>query len=120
MPKSILIVDDEELIRICLKRVLDKTSAVVRCAASAEEALAAFEKSPFDLCFLDVRLPGMDGLQCLLEIRRRFPDTRVAIVTASHLDEEESALVARSADYLLPKPFDLSLIRSIADEVLGA
>ncbi|MDW7711816.1 MAG: response regulator [Deferrisomatales bacterium] len=119
MPKRVLIVDDEELVRISLKRALDKNADEVRCAASAEEALAALEASPFQLCFLDVRLPGMDGLECLTEIRRRFPDTRVAIVTASHLDEAQTALVAREAYELLPKPFDLSRVRAVVREVLG-
>jgi CheY-like chemotaxis protein len=116
----VLVVDDEALLRHSLTHSMTQKGAEVAHFASAEEALEAVAKRFFDLCFLDLNLPGMDGLEAIGEIRRLSPKTQIALMTASCLEGEEGVCVQRAADYFLAKPFDLHQAHRIAEEVWGA
>lgn len=116
---KVLIVDDEDLVCLGLARVLRRYDPNIRCAKSAEEALEALAECPYGLCFLDVRLPGMSGLEALGEMRKRSPGMRVAVMSAGYLSPEDLAAVARDAHYFVGKPFDVRTVRSIAEEVMG-
>ncbi len=114
--KKVLLVDDELLIRYSLAQVLQQEGVVVREAASAEEALEAIEDAFYDLCFLDIKLPGMDGLEAMEAIRRQCPGTKVVLMSAHCPPDQEC--VAR-AEGFLEKPFDLQRVREIADFALN-
>jgi two-component system nitrogen regulation response regulator GlnG len=103
----ILLVDDEEAVCWALKRALTAERHQVDTAASAEEALRlAVEQRP-DAIVLDVRLPGMDGLTALEELRRRTEDAPVIVITAfGNLNTAVRAVEGGAFDYLA-KPFDL-------------
>lgn len=113
--KRVLLVDDEFLIRYSLAQVLQQDGVVVREAASAEEALEAIADAFYDLCFLDIKLPGMNGLEALQAIRRQCPDTKVVLMSAHCPPDQEQ--VAR-AEGFLEKPFDLDRVREIAERAL--
>ena len=84
----ILVVDDEAAERITLGEVLRLEGYHVTLAASGEQALAIVRQEPmFDLAILDLRLPGMDGLQAAREIRTTFPDVAVIMLTSSESDK---------------------------------
>jgi DNA-binding NtrC family response regulator len=103
---SILVIDDEQNIRKTLVIILEREGYVVSTAATVNEAWRCLEKSSFDLIFLDIKLPDADGLMILPEIHRRYPETKVLILTAQ--DKQDSALQAiqdGASDYLL-KPID--------------
>lgn len=117
--KRVLLVDDELLIRYTLAQTLQREGVEIVAVPSAEEALTVLEGRDFDLCFLDVRLPGMDGLEVLRLIRRHRPRLQVVLMSghaggAHGLDPAE-----RPLDFL-EKPFDLGRVRALADHVLGA
>ncbi|MDW7712258.1 MAG: response regulator [Deferrisomatales bacterium] len=116
---KVLIVDDEDLVSLGLARVLRRHDRDIRCAKSAEEALEALAECPYGLCFLDVRLPGMSGLEALAHIRERSPHTRIAMMSAGYLSPEDEAAISRQAHYFVGKPFDVSFVRSIAEEAMG-
>lgn len=80
---KILVVDDERDICLALAQILRREGYQVQMAQSAEEALRTIEDAGFDLVLTDLRLPGSDGLALLHQIRSRFPDTRLVLVTAS-------------------------------------
>jgi DNA-binding NtrC family response regulator len=118
----ILVVDDEETIRLALGELLRSEGHGVREANDGTEALAALDGAPADLLLADLRMPGMDGMRLLEEVRSRFPDTLVVLVTAQG-DERTAvqALKLGAYDYL-PKPFDNEEIRAVvrhAREVLS-
>jgi DNA-binding NtrC family response regulator len=118
----ILIVDDEETIRLALGELLRSDGHAVREAETGDVALAALDGAPADLVLADLRMPGMDGMQLLETVRARFPNTLVVLVTAQG-DERIAvqALKLGAYDYL-PKPFDNEEIRATvrhAHEVLS-
>jgi len=106
----ILVVDDEAAERITLGEVLRLEGYQVTLAASGEEALALArqEDPPFDLAILDLRLPGVDGLQVLDGIRRISADTIVVLITGyGTLETAVQALRKGAYDFLLkPTPVD--------------
>jgi two-component system nitrogen regulation response regulator NtrX len=77
----ILIVDDEPGIRQSLKGVFEDEGFAVEAASTGEECLQRLEQSPCDLVFLDVWLPGIDGIETLARIRERAPSTRVIMIS---------------------------------------
>ncbi|WP_439622898.1 sigma-54-dependent transcriptional regulator [Gemmata sp.] len=105
---SILIVDDEEPIAWGLRRAFEREKYRVGVAASAEDGLAQARKHAPDVVFLDVRLPGMDGLTALAELRAIAPAAAVVVMTAhGNLNTAVKAVEGGAFDYLA-KPFDLA------------
>ncbi|MDH3332247.1 MAG: response regulator [Desulfobulbaceae bacterium] len=115
----ILVVDDEPLICDMLCRFLDKNSSVM-AVGSAEEALEEIRAQHCDLCFLDVTLPGMNGVEAMKIIKELSPSTKVAIMSGGHLCEDMKRQIAEGALEFIEKPFDLSRIREIANRVAAA
>ncbi len=107
----IWVVDDEEPVRELLAAVLQESGHEVRLFADAREALAAFRPRVADACLLDVRLPGMDGLALLRELRRRDQDVAVLLGTGfPSIDDAVSAIQAGASDYIF-KPFRVQDLR---------
>ena len=118
-PLRILVVDDEPLICDILCRFLDKNSSVM-AVGSAEEALEEIRTQHYDLCFLDVILPGMNGMEAMKIIKELSPSTKVAIMSGGYLCEDMKRQIAEGALEFIEKPFDLSRIREIANRVAAA
>jgi DNA-binding NtrC family response regulator len=78
---SILIVDDEEVVRRSYQRILAGTRCKVEAVWSWEQVLRAMQDHAFDLVLLDLRMPGMDGIAILRELKQRWPDCEVIIIT---------------------------------------
>lgn len=99
---SVLIIDDEASLRHTLTRVLRQAGCEVVSAESGPEALQQLAAGHFDLIYLDIRLPGMDGVQILKEIRRQDARLPVILLTAyGSLQTALEALRLGAADYLL-------------------
>ncbi|MBY0514895.1 MAG: response regulator, partial [Gemmataceae bacterium] len=104
----ILIVDDEEPIAWALRRAFERDRHRVAVSATAEDGLAKARKDAPDVVFLDVRLPGMDGLTALAELKRVAPAAAVVVITAhGNLDTAVKAVGGGAFDYLA-KPFELA------------
>ena len=107
MPANVLIVDDEESICWGLSRLLQSEGHEASVASSAEEALDRISRSPPDLIVMDVRLPGMDGLAAMRQLRAQGDEVPIVVITAfGNLETAVGAMKAGAIDYL-PKPFDL-------------
>jgi len=103
---TILVIDDEDILRQTLGRVLRRVGFQVTTAGDGHEALRLLNEAVYDLVFLDIRLPGMDGLQILKEIRQRNARQPVILLTAyGSLQTALEALRLGATDYLL-KPVD--------------
>jgi two-component system response regulator HydG len=110
---SIMIVDDERIIRESFLHWFEKYGHKVDAAASGPEALEKLEKTPFDLLFVDIKMPGMDGIELLGRVKEEYPETLVVIITAyGSIESAVKAMKLGAADYLLKpfKPEQLSLL----------
>jgi two-component system nitrogen regulation response regulator GlnG len=104
----ILIIDDEEPIAWALRRAFERDGHRVAVAASAEDGLARARQQSPDVVFLDVRLPGMDGLAALAELKTIAPAAGVVVITAhGNLNTAVKAVEGGAFDYLA-KPFELA------------
>ncbi len=102
----ILVVDDELAIRESLAVWLRQDGHQVVVAADAKEALELLQRQEFDLALVDIKMPGMDGLELLRRIKEEYPETLVVIITAyGSIESSVEAMKAGASDYLL-KPFD--------------
>ncbi len=115
--RRILAVDDEPMILRIFEVVL-AGYAEIKTVATAEEALDEVNSRFYDLCFLDIILPGLNGLQAMKKISEISPDTKVVIMTASHLDEQMKKAIEECAYRFIEKPFNLAQIREIAKQAL--
>ena len=79
--KRILIVDDDETVRLSYRRSLADIPCEVSAAQNGDEALREMQKNPADVVLLDLRMPGPDGLSVLGTIKRKWPDSEVVVIT---------------------------------------
>ena len=113
-----LIVDDEPALRQVLLRVMRAEGYDCREAANGAEALAALDREPAALVLTDLRMPELDGVGLLREVRARHPDTAVLLVTGvDEVDVAVSCLALGAADYLT-KPFRIDEARGRVAQAL--
>jgi len=106
----VLVIDDEAVLRQTLARILQRASFEVTTAASGQEGLALLGQQPFDLVYLDLRMPDMNGMDVLKAIHARLPEMPVVLFTAQpDLNSALEALRQGATDYLLKplQPRDL-------------
>jgi DNA-binding NtrC family response regulator len=109
----IMIVDDELIVRESLYHWFKKAGHAVEAASSGNEALDILEKKPFDVLFVDMKMPRMNGLELLRLVKRGYPDTIVIIITAyGSIETSIEAMKLGATDYLLKpfKPDQLALV----------
>jgi DNA-binding NtrC family response regulator len=117
--KTLLVVDDDAGQRELLGGFVKTLGHAVREAASGEEALEAVRRHPPDMLLLDVRLPGISGLETLRQVRLLAPDLPVLLITAfADLRQAVDAIKSGAEDYL-PKPVDLEELRAAINDALG-
>lgn len=107
MKSKILIVDDEKLMRVSLEDKLVKEGYAVTCLSNATEGLKVLQSTNFDAVITDVRLPKMDGIEFLKEIKKLSPDTVVIIMTAYGSIENAVLAMKEGAYDYVTKPFSL-------------
>jgi two-component system nitrogen regulation response regulator GlnG len=108
MPPHVLIIDDEEAVAWALRTACERQGYRAAVAATAEGGFAQARRHPPDAVFLDVRLPGMDGLTALAKLKEAAPDAAVVVITAhGNLATAVKAVEGGAFDYLA-KPFDLA------------
>jgi two-component system nitrogen regulation response regulator GlnG len=114
---KILVVDDEESIRWVFEKGLGKKGYRVETFDNAEEAIRYFQKNPCPLVFMDIRLPGIDGLEAMERIKELTSDTFIVIITAQATMKNAIEAMKRGAYDYLVKPFDLEQVYLILHRV---
>lgn len=119
MPKSILVVDDDKMMRSFLSTVLGEEGYAVEEAENGKQALETLHRSEFDLVVTDLRMPDLSGVEVMREGRKIRPDARWIIVTAfGSIGSAVEAMQAGASDYLT-KPFrDPDALRHVVRRVL--
>jgi len=109
----ILVADDEESIRWVLSKALSKKGYQIDLAESGSEAQSLFNQNSYDLAILDIKMPGVTGLELLRNFREERPETLVIIMTAeSSMENAVEAMKSGAYDYIT-KPFDLNAIDAV-------
>jgi two-component system, NtrC family, nitrogen regulation response regulator GlnG len=116
----ILIADDEDSLRWVLEKGLRQAGYEVTAVKDGAAAIRAVEAQPFDLVFLDVRMPGVDGLAALARLREVRRDACVVVMTAHGTMETAIQAMQRGAYDYLTKPFDLDELLLLAERALAA
>ena len=116
---QLLIIDDEPSICWGLKKLAESLGHVARIASSAEAGFREADKSPKpEAVFLDVRLPGLDGISAMPQLRERLPDAPIIVMTAHGELETAVDAIRNGAFEYLTKPFDLTLAEKVLDRAL--
>ncbi|MCW9050208.1 MAG: sigma-54 dependent transcriptional regulator, partial [Deltaproteobacteria bacterium] len=111
--QRILVADDEESIRWVLSKALKKQGFSVDLAEDGSQAKHMAIKNHYDLAVLDIKMPGIHGLDLLKEFRSNHPDTLVIIMTAEATMEHAVSAMKHGAYDYLTKPFDLTALDAI-------
>ncbi|GAB4178508.1 MAG: sigma-54 dependent transcriptional regulator [Calditrichia bacterium] len=118
MTGKILIVDDEHSVRESLSNWLEEEGYEIYSAETAEEATSILAEQDVNLILLDIRLPGMNGLEFQKQIRQKQPDLIIIIMTAfASVDSAVEALKQGAYDYIV-KPFDPDELTNIIRHAL--
>lgn len=115
---KILIVDDDRLLQNSLKNILSENYDTL-IAGSGEEALRLLKKNAIDLVLLDIRLPGMDGIETLREIRLIKQDLSIIMMTAYEDIKTVITSMKMGAHDFLVKPLDIEMLEIIVEKALG-
>lgn len=118
-PMRLLFVDDEaELVSAVMDR-LELRGVEASGATSGDEAIVLLRQRPFDVVVLDVRMPGLGGIDVLRTIRRHHPDLRVILMTGHGSIKERQLGERLGAAAYLQKPVDLEVLLETVQTVLG-
>jgi DNA-binding response OmpR family regulator len=116
--EKILVVDDELFVRELLSEFLGKQGFEVLLAESGEKALEVAKTTPVQIALIDLKMPGLDGIQTLKELKKITPEILPIIMTGyPTIESAVEALRSGACDYVI-KPFKLNELRSSIDRVL--
>ena len=121
MAAKILIVDDEIGVRESLEELLRLEDYQAESTGTGEEALKVLSEDSYDMVLLDIRMPGIDGVEVMHEINKYHPETRIILITGyGSLDSAIEAIRSGAQDYIL-KPYSaedilLSIIRALSEK----
>ncbi|MBK4990290.1 MULTISPECIES: sigma-54 dependent transcriptional regulator [unclassified Pseudomonas] len=116
MPVTVLLVEDDRVLREALADTLDLGGVAHQAVSSAEQALQAVRERSFHLVISDVNMPGMDGHQLLTQLRRQQPQLPVLLMTAhAAVERAVEAMRQGAVDYLV-KPFEPKALLSLVQQ----
>lgn len=117
--KKILVVDDEDIIRDLFELAFSKKGYTVRCAESAEEALEILKDEKILVMFLDLNMPGMNGVELCRKIRKDFPVAIIHAVTGYSSLFEHAECREAGFDGYLNKPVNLEQLFKTAQDAFN-
>jgi len=118
MKTNILVVDDLKSMRLTLGGILEDEGYNVVLAEDGYQAIEAAKQTPFALAFMDIKMPGINGVQAFREIKKINPQAAVIMMTAYPVEDLVREAVEEGAYAVVYKPFDVENILSIIDSAL--
>lgn len=119
MDRKILVVDDEVTILMMLREAFEKEGYGVVTAPSGEEALEILKENEFKVMFLDLKLPGIDGLELCKAIRRQFPEAALYAITGHPDKFEFKDCISAGFNGYFSKPFITETLLETAREAFA-
>ena len=118
MKTNILVVDDLKSSRLTLGGILEDEGHNVVLAENGYQAIEAAKQVPFDLIFMDIKMPGINGVQTFREVKKINPQAAVIMMTAYSVEDLVREALEEGAYAVVYKPFDIENIVSIIDAAL--
>jgi DNA-binding NtrC family response regulator len=117
---KILVIDDEDIVRISCSRTLVPEGYELKMARNGTEGIKALEEESFDLVLTDLKMPHMDGIEVLGAIKERWPQTEVVIVTGYQTVETAVRAIKLGAFDYIEKPFTPDTLIATVSNVFKA
>jgi two-component system response regulator HydG len=118
MKTNVLVVDDLRSIRLTLSGILEDEGYNVVMAENGYQAIEAAKQTPFDLVFMDIKMPGINGVQTFRELKKVNPQASVIMMTAYSVEDLVKEALEEGAYAVVYKPFDIEKIVSIIESAL--
>lgn len=115
---NILVVDDLRSMRLTLGGILEDEGYSVMTVEDGYQAIEAVGKRHFDAIFIDIKMPGIDGVQTYREIKKIDSDAAVVMMTAYSVEELVKEALEEGAYAIIYKPFDINMVITIIEEML--
>ena len=115
----ILVIDDEEIVRISCKKCLIPEGIDVDVAANAREGITLTQTNRYDLVLTDLKMPGIDGMDFLVEMKRNQPDAKVIMITGYSTVEHAVKALKLGAYNYIEKPFTPDTLIAAVREALN-
>ena len=117
-PYSVLIVDDQFAIRLLMRELFELENVTVYEAPHGKTAIELVQHLPIDFILLDLKMPDMDGIEALREIRKLDPDIMVAMITAYGDPDKLEAAKQMGVKAFFTKPFDIDHVKKYVMDIL--
>ena len=117
-PPHILVMEDDRSVALGLEMVLSEEGYHVNLAGTGELALEAFKEKRFDLLVADLRLPGIDGMEVIKQVKKATPETEVIVITGYGTTAKAVEAMKLGVHDFLPKPFTEDQIKAAIGEAL--
>lgn len=118
MSKRVLVIDDEAIVRVSCQRVLEPEGFIVDVTSRGDEALQMMERQSYDVVLTDLKMPDMDGLEVLREIKKKWPDIQVIVITGYGTISTAVQAVKLGAYDVIEKPFSPETILNVVKKAL--
>jgi len=119
-PRTLLIVDDDTSIHELVQAMLQDSHWEIDGAGNGDEALQRLQSRTYDLILTDILMPGMDGLTLLSNLRNRYPNTRVVVMTIKNTPDHILGSLRRDATGYVSKPFSRDGLIATLENALSA
>jgi YesN/AraC family two-component response regulator len=113
----ILVVDDDQFVRSLLRAVLERQGHAVIEAENGDNGLQVYQANPTDVVITDMQMPGMDGLEMILELRRTFPTARIIAISGS---KRALSTVQTLVQHTLEKPLCMDALLDTVQQLISA
>ncbi len=120
--KKILIIDDEEAIRLMVKRLVEKAGYTAELASNGEEGMMMIDEASFDLVITDIIMPRKEGIEIITAIRKNYPEIRVIAMSGGGRFTSEGYLKSAKilgANRVFTKPFNHREMITAIDDLIG-
>ena len=114
---NILVVDDEQGIRITLAGILEDEGYNVVVAEDGYKGIAAAEKTKFKIAFIDMKMPGINGIETFKRIKKISPDTIIFFMTAFIAEDLLKEAIKLETQAILYKPLDIDLVLKVIKKI---
>jgi DNA-binding NtrC family response regulator len=115
---KILVIEDDRRLREVLRKILDRKGFAVEIAANGSDGLAKAKQDSFDIALVDLKMPGMDGMEVLRSLKKLSPSTYVIIMTAFGTIDSAVEAIQLGAFHYVAKPFNTAEILIVIDRAL--